>query len=117
EALGVDAVFTPSTSQMYPPGHSTFVEPPAVAKPWEGAFRPGHFRGVATVVLKLFHLLPADLALFGQKDYQQCRVIQDMVRDLDLPIRIAVCPTQREPDGLAMSSRNVYLSPGERAQA
>lgn len=116
-AAGCDLVFVPEQSEMYPPGSSTLVEPPAVSQPLEGAFRPGHFRGVATVVLKLFHLIPADAALFGQKDYQQCCVIRHMVRDLNVPIQIVVCPTVREPDGLAMSSRNRYLSPAERQQA
>jgi pantoate--beta-alanine ligase len=117
ESAQADLVFVPSIDEIYPPGFSVHVEPPDVAKPLEGICRPGHFRGVATVVLKLFHLVPADAAYFGQKDYQQCRVIQDMVRDLDLPIRIEVCPIVRESDGLAMSSRNRYLSPAERRQA
>jgi len=116
-AAGCDLVFVPEQNEIYPPGSSTLVEPPAVGQPLEGAFRPGHFRGVATIVLKLFHLIPADAALFGQKDYQQCCVIRHMVRDLNVPIEIVVCPTVREPDGLAMSSRNRYLSPAERKQA
>ncbi|MBW3596882.1 MAG: pantoate--beta-alanine ligase, partial [Planctomycetes bacterium] len=102
---------------MYPPGFSTYVDPPQAAEPWEGACRPGHFRGVATVVLKLFHAVPADAAYFGQKDYQQSVVIRRMTADLDLPIEIHVLPTVREADGLAMSSRNVYLSPEERRRA
>jgi pantoate--beta-alanine ligase len=113
----VDAVFCPEPGTMYPPGFSTYVEPPEVARPLEGVCRPGHFRGVATVVLKLFHAVPADAAFFGQKDYQQAAVIRRMVADLDVPIEIHVLPTVREPDGLAMSSRNVYLSPDERRRA
>ncbi len=112
-----DIVFAPTVDQIYRPGFSTYVEPPDVAKPLEGRCRPGHFRGVATVVLKLFHLIPADVAFFGQKDYQQVRVIQTMAQDLDVPIRVEVCPTVREPDGLAMSSRNRYLSAAERQQS
>ena len=114
---GCDWVFLPERDEMYPAGATTMVEPPAVARPLEGVCRPGHFRGVATIVLKLFNLIPAYAAYFGQKDYQQTRVVQDMVRDLNVPIEIAVCPTIREPDGLAMSSRNRYLSPAERQQA
>lgn len=110
-------VFVPSTEQLYPPGCSTWVEPSRVSLPWEGVCRPGHFRGVATIVLKLFQLIPADVAFFGQKDFQQCRVIETMVRDLNIPITIRRCPTVREPDGLAMSSRNRYLSAEERERA
>jgi pantoate--beta-alanine ligase len=116
-AVGCDLVLVPEASAIYPPGFSTYVEPPAVAGPWEGVCRPGHFRGVATVVLKLFHLIPADIACFGEKDYQQLRVVQQMVADLNVPIRIVPCPTVREPDGLAMSSRNQYLTPPQRQQA
>ena len=116
-AEGCDLVFVPSRVEIYPAGFSTYVEPPAVAAPLEGRFRPGHFRGVATVVLKLFHLIPAAVAYFGQKDYQQSLVIRHMVRDLNLPIQITVCPIVREPDGLALSSRNRYLSSAERDQA
>jgi pantoate--beta-alanine ligase len=112
-----DVVYTPAAEQIYRRGFSTYVDPPEVAQPLEGRCRPGHFRGVATIVLKLFHLIPADVAYFGQKDYQQSQVIQTMVRDLDVPIRVEVCPTVREPDGLAMSSRNRYLNPAERQQA
>ncbi|HTN73885.1 MAG TPA: pantoate--beta-alanine ligase [Pirellulaceae bacterium] len=115
--LGVEAVFVPQHHDMYPPGFSTYIEPPSVALPLEGAFRPGHFRGVATVVLKLFEICPADVAYFGAKDYQQTLVVRKMVEDLNLPIRISIEPTLREPDGLAMSSRNRYLSPAEREQA
>ncbi|MFO0901650.1 MAG: pantoate--beta-alanine ligase [Pirellulales bacterium] len=114
---GADWVFVPSVETMYRPGSSTFVDPPRVAQRWEGERRPGHFRGVATVVLKLFHLLPTDVAYFGAKDYQQSLVIRHLVADLDVPIEISVQPTVREPDGLAMSSRNRYLSPEERTRA
>ncbi|MCU0962630.1 MAG: pantoate--beta-alanine ligase [Pirellulaceae bacterium] len=112
-----DLVYAPTAEQIYRPGFSTFVDPPDVAQPLEGHCRPGHFRGVATIVLKLFHLVPAHVAYFGRKDYQQWRVIQAMAEDLDLPIRVEACPTVREPDGLAMSSRNRYLTPAERQQA
>ncbi len=115
--LHVSAVFVPSVEQIYPEDFSTFVDPPSVALPMEGQSRPDHFRGVATVVLKLFNLAQADVAYFGQKDYQQCLVIQRMVKDLGLPIAIEICPIVREPDGLAMSSRNRYLSSEERTQA
>jgi pantoate--beta-alanine ligase len=111
-----DLVFVPSREEMYPPGASTFIEPPEVAQPLEGVCRPGHFRGVATVVLKLFNIIPADKAYFGQKDFQQALVIQRMAADLNLPVQVVVCPIIREPDGLAMSSRNRYLSPSERQQ-
>jgi pantoate--beta-alanine ligase len=114
---GCDYVFVPSSEQIYAPGHSTFIEPPSVASRWEGEIRPGHFRGVATVVLKLFMMVPAQVAFFGRKDYQQVAVIRAMVEDLNLPIRIEVCDTIRESDGLAMSSRNRYLSSTERARA
>lgn len=113
----VEWVFAPTHEQMYPPGCSTWIDPPSVSLPWDGACRPGHFRGVATIVLKLFHLIPVDIAFFGQKDFQQCRVIECMVHDLDVPIEIRRCPIVREPDGLAMSSRNRYLSTEERRQA
>lgn len=115
--LDIDAVFVPTREAMYPPGYSTYVEPPAVASPLEGAFRPGHFRGVATVVLKLFNACPADIAYFGAKDYQQTLVVKHMVADLNVPTDIRVLPTIREPDGLAMSSRNRYLSAAERERA
>jgi pantoate--beta-alanine ligase len=113
----VDVVFAPSADEMYPRDYSTSIEPSTVARPLEGVCRPGHFRGVATIVLKLFHVIPADVAYFGQKDFQQCRVIERMVADLNLPIEIRRCPIVREPDGLAISSRNRYLSPDERRQA
>ncbi len=114
---GADFGFAPASDEIYRAGHSTYVEPPAVSVPLEGQCRPGHFRGVATVVLKLFHLIPANAAFFGQKDYQQSLVIRRMVEDLDVPIRVEVCPTVREADGLAMSSRNAYLSAEQREQA
>jgi len=116
-ACRADLVFAPSREEMYPAGCSTCVEPPAVARRWEGECRPGHFRGVATVVLKLFNLAQADVAFFGQKDYQQAAVIRQMAQDLNVPVEIRVCPTVREPDGLTMSSRNRYLSADERRQA
>jgi len=114
---GCDMVFAPPVEEIYPPGSDTFVEVGAAAAEWEGAFRPTHFRGVTTVVLKLFNLAPAHKAYFGQKDYQQSVVVRQMAADLHLPIEIVVCPIVREPDGLAMSSRNAYLSPAEREQA
>jgi pantoate--beta-alanine ligase len=117
DKAGTDFVFVPDSHSMYPPGFSTYVEPPAVALKWDGEFRPGHFRGVTTVVLKLFQLIPATIAFFGRKDFQQCAVIRRMVEDLNVPIRIEICPTVREPDGLAMSSRNRYLSQPERQQS
>ena len=117
KAAQTDLVFTPAPSDMYPPGDSTAVLPPKVSLPLEGQFRPGHFQGVATIVLKLFNILPATIAYFGQKDYQQCQVITRMVDELNVPIRVQVCPTVREADGLAMSSRNRYLSPAQRQAA
>ena len=114
---GVDLIFHPTPEVMYPPGFKTFVEVTALQDPLCGASRPGHFRGVATVVLKLFHIVPAHVAYFGQKDAQQARLLQQMVRDLDVPIELRLCPIVREPDGLALSSRNVYLSPTERQHA
>jgi pantoate--beta-alanine ligase len=117
EEVQADLVFAPASDAIYPPGFSTYVEPPEIARPWEGVCRPSHFRGVATVVLKLFQLLPADVAFFGQKDYQQALVIQHMTLDLNVPMQIEVCPIVREADGLAMSSRNRYLTAAERQQA
>jgi pantoate--beta-alanine ligase len=114
---GCDLVFTPTNDQMYPAGHSTYVEPPNVASHWEGKIRPGHFRGVTTIVLKLFQIIPAHVGYFGRKDYQQVAVIRAMVRDLNVPIVIEACETIREPDGLAMSSRNRYLSAEDRRRA
>lgn len=114
---GCDLVFAPTDAAMYAPGHSTFVEVGELGKVLEGEFRPTHFRGVATIVLKLFMLASADRAYFGRKDYQQTIVVRQMVADLNVPIDIRVCPIIREPDGLAMSSRNAYLSPDERRRA
>jgi pantoate--beta-alanine ligase len=116
-SVGCDFVFTPSVETIYPSDFSTFVEPPQVASRLEGAARPGHFRGVATIVLKLFMLIPAHVAYFGRKDYQQVAVISAMVRDLAVPIRIEACETVREFDGLAMSSRNRYLTNSQRDRA
>lgn len=116
-SAGCDLVLVPDRDAVYPPGCSTVVEPPSVAVPLEGDCRPGHFRGVTTIVLKLFGMVPADVACFGQKDYQQSLVIRRMVADLNVPIQIVVCPIVREADGLAMSSRNRYLSPDERQRA
>jgi pantoate--beta-alanine ligase len=116
-AEGVDIVFAPPPSEVYPPGFDTLVSVGAVAQPLEGAARPGHFDGVATVVAILFDLIGADHAYFGQKDAQQVMVIRQMARDLALPTEVIACPTIREPDGLALSSRNVHLSHVERAAA
>jgi pantoate--beta-alanine ligase len=113
----VDAVFTPEVDTMYPTGASTMVEVEALSSILEAASRPEHFRGVATIVCKLFHLVHPDRAYFGEKDYQQLQVIQRMVHDLRMPVKVIGCPTVREPDGLAMSSRNVYLGPAERQAA
>ena len=117
EAEGVDIVFAPGATEVYPPGFDTSVSVGAVAQPLEGAARPGHFDGVATVVAILFGLVAADHAYFGQKDAQQVMVIARMARDLAIPTEVIACPTVREPDGLALSSRNVHLSPDERAAA
>lgn len=117
QELGASMLFTPDTHEMYRPEHSTSIEPPHVARRWEGEMRPGHFRGVVTVVLKLLQIIPADMAFFGQKDYQQVRVIQDMCLDLHVATAVRTCATVREPDGLAMSSRNAYLSEGDRERA
>jgi len=114
---GVDMVFTPTEAVIYPPGFSTWVTEEQVALRWEGEARPGHFRGVTTVVLKLFNIVRPERAYFGEKDYQQLRVIERMVRDLNLPVTIVPCPTVREPDGLALSSRNVRLEPADRKAA
>jgi len=114
---GIDLVWTPNDEVMYPQGFQTWVLVEVVTKPLEGSIRAGHFRGVATVVTKLFNAVQPDKAYFGQKDAQQAVVIRRMTRDLDFPIEIIVCPTVREPDGLAMSSRNVYLNPEERRAA
>jgi pantoate--beta-alanine ligase len=114
---GVEAVYLPSAAEMYPPGYQTYVEVEHVSERLEGASRPGHFRGVTTVVLKLLNAVSPDRAYFGRKDAQQLRVVQRMVRDLDLATQIVPCDIVREPDGLAMSSRNVYLTPAERSAA
>jgi pantoate--beta-alanine ligase len=114
---GVEAVFLPTPSAMYAPDASVFVVEERLERGLCGARRPGHFRGVCTVVAKLFNLALPDVAVFGQKDYQQAAVIRRMVRDLNFPVEIVVAPTLREPDGLAMSSRNVYLSGDERQRA
>lgn len=117
EPLGVDLVFAPTPIEIYPPDFQTYVTVEQVTQPLEGAMRPGHFRGVATVVTKLFNIVQPERAYFGQKDAQQVAVIQQLVRDLNLPVEIVVGETKREPDGLAMSSRNVYLSAEERGAA
>ena len=117
ESEGVDLVFAPDATEVYPPGFDTTVSVGAVAQPLEGAARPGHFEGVATVVAILFDLIGADHAYFGQKDAQQVMVIRQMARDLAIPTEVIACPTIREPDGLALSSRNVHLTPEERKAA
>ncbi|GAC1472565.1 MAG: pantoate--beta-alanine ligase [Candidatus Dormibacteraceae bacterium] len=114
---GIDAIYRPAVDVMYPPGSSTRIHVSGVSEPLEGVARPGHFEGVATVVAKLFASVEPDRAYFGQKDAQQVAVVKRMARDLDLPVDICVGPTVREADGLAMSSRNAYLSPAERAAA
>jgi len=115
--LGVDLVWNPSPEIMYPPGYQTWVQVEALTRPLEGALRPGHFRGVTTVVAKLFNATQPDKAYFGQKDAQQAAVIRQMTRDLNYPIEIVVCPIVREADGLAMSSRNKYLEGDDRKAA
>ena len=112
--LGSVTVFAPSDTEMYPPTATTTVIPPAIAKKLEGEFRPTHFAGVATIVLKLLNATQADYAYFGQKDFQQVAVVKQMVRDLHVPTTIQVCPIARDADGLALSSRNAFLSPNER---
>jgi pantoate--beta-alanine ligase len=114
---GVDLVFVPSVAEMYPEGFATYVEVGGVTEMLEGAARPVHFRGVATIVCKLFTIIQPDRAYFGQKDAQQTIVVRKMVRELNLPVEIVVGPTVREPDGLAMSSRNAYLTPEQRQAA
>jgi pantoate--beta-alanine ligase len=114
---GCDLVFAPADDEMYRPGHATSVDVGPIGSVLEGEFRPTHFRGVATVVMKLFQLAGADRAYFGRKDYQQTLVVRQMVADLDVPIDVRECPIVREPDGLAMSSRNAYLSADERHRA
>jgi pantoate--beta-alanine ligase len=117
EAEGVDWLFAPSIEEMYPESSTTYVEVEGLSQRLCGGSRPGHFRGVATVVAKLFHIVQADKAFFGQKDAAQVAVLRRMVRDLNFPVEIVVCPIVREPDGLAMSSRNAYLNPQERKSA
>jgi pantoate--beta-alanine ligase len=117
DAAGVDLLFAPSAEEVYPAGFDTWVEPGELATMLEGASRPGHFRGVATVCTKLFTIVEPDVAYFGQKDAQQVAVVRRLVTDLDLPLEIVAVPTVRDPDGLALSSRNRFLSPAERAAA
>ena len=115
---GVDLVFAPAATEMYPEGSSgTFVEVPGISERLDGRSRPGHFRGVATVVSKLFHIVSPDRAYFGQKDAAQVAVLEAMVRDLDMGVELVICPTIREADGLAMSSRNRYLTPTQHGEA
>jgi pantoate--beta-alanine ligase len=117
EREGVDLILAPSAEEMYPAGASTFVDVEGVSGRLDGASRPGHFRGVATVVAKLFNIVAPDKAFFGQKDAAQVAVLRKMVRDMNFPLELVVCPIVRDPDGMAMSSRNAYLSPAERKQA
>jgi pantoate--beta-alanine ligase len=117
ERAGVDVAYVPDAASMYPAGYQTFVEVEQLQKPLCGGSRPGHFRGVATVVLKLFHAVQPHVALFGRKDYQQLQVLTTMARDLDVGVEVIGLPIVRESDGLAMSSRNAYLSPDERLRA
>lgn len=116
-AEGVDAVFMPDVEEMYGARGDTFVEVPGLSGVLQGALRPGHFRGVSTVVTKLFNIVQPDVAVFGEKDFQQLAIIRQMVRDLDMPLQVVGHPTVREEDGLAMSSRNVRLAPEHRAEA
>jgi pantoate--beta-alanine ligase len=117
EHAGVDVLFAPTAEQIYPEGFDTWVDPGKAGTFLEGSARPGHFRGVATICAKLFLLVKPQRAYFGRKDAQQVAVVKQLVRDLDLPVEIVACPTVRDPDGLALSSRNVFLSPEERAAA
>jgi pantoate--beta-alanine ligase len=118
ESAGADLVFVPTVETVYPHGiNSTFVEVTGLSDIFEGASRPGHFRGVATVVLTLFEMVRPDLAVFGQKDYQQQLLVRRMISDLHVPVQLSICPTVREPDGLALSSRNRYLNPEQRQAA
>lgn len=114
---GVDACFEPTVAEMYPQRFQTVITVPGIAGRWEGESRPHHFAGVATVVTKLFNIVGPDIVWFGQKDFQQCAVVKQLVTDLNLGIRLVVCPTVREPDGLALSSRNVFLAAKERRLA
>jgi pantoate--beta-alanine ligase len=113
-SFNIDTVFAPSTEEMYPEGFQTFVEPGPMAEIYEGASRPGHFRGVSTVVIKLFNIVQPDMAYFGQKDFQQAIVIRRLVEDLNLNVRLVLCPIVRDEDGMAVSSRNRYLNPEQR---
>lgn len=117
EKEGVDILFLPSDESMYPSGYSTYVGEIELSQRWCGKSRPGHFRGVTTVVLKLFNIVQPDISVFGEKDYQQAKVIAKMASDLNLPVTIRTCPIVREPDGLAMSSRNSYLTSEQRQAA
>ena len=117
QQAGADIVFIPTAPEVYPPGHLTFVEVEELQDRWEGATRPGHFRGVATVVSLLFRIVRPDLAYFGEKDYQQLQIVRRLSRDLHLDVEVIGCPTVREADGLACSSRNVHLSADDRARA
>jgi pantoate--beta-alanine ligase len=117
DEAGVDVVFAPSAEEMYPPGYQTWVEVTGLGAMLEGEHRPGHFRGVATICVKLFNAVRPDLAFYGQKDAQQVEVLRRMIADLGLELELVVVPTVRDPDGLALSSRNVRLSPEERARA
>jgi pantoate--beta-alanine ligase len=117
ESEGVDVLFAPPVEAMYPTGTETLVDVPSIGSRLDGASRPGHFRGVATVVTKLFNIVQPDRAFFGAKDAAQVAVLQTMVRDLNLGVQLTICPTVREPDGLAMSSRNRHLTPTQRKQA
>jgi len=117
DSMGVDVVWMPTAEFMYPPGFQTWITVEEISAPLEGKCRPGHFRGVATVVAKLLNSFMPDKAYFGQKDAQQVAVLKRMVSDLNFPVELVVCPTVREPDGLALSSRNAYLSPEERKAA
>jgi pantoate--beta-alanine ligase len=117
EEAGVDVLFVPAADELYPPGFQTWVEVEELGRRLEGEYRPGHFRGVATICLKLFNIVRPDRAYFGQKDAQQVAVVRRMVRDLDLQLEIRIVPTVRDADGLALSSRNAHLSPEERERA
>lgn len=117
EARGVKVLFAPEAAEMFGTGDETRVVPGEAARRWEGEFRPGHFEGVLTIVTKLLHIVQPDVAVFGQKDIQQAILIRRMVDELDFPVRVIIVPTSREPDGLARSSRNVYLTPGDRVVA